>query len=117
MEVTLKDSSRACRETSAVTIAWVRNTHQSLQRQEARWEWVKQEIKDQETEIQTLMVDVRCVQNSQELQEERLRQLESLVCKQERALVEQGKRCESAEKERRLGLCLIPKNRRSGCGS
>ena len=83
MEGTLKNSSRACREAAAVTIAWVRNTHHSLQRQEARWEWVKQEVKDQETEIQTLMVDVRCMQNSQDLHEERLRQLESLVCKQE----------------------------------
>ena len=116
MEGMLKNSSRACREAAAGMTAWVRNTHHSLQRQEFRWEWVKQEVKDQETEIQTLMVDVRCMQNNQRRYEERLRQLESLVCKQEQALVEQGRRCESAERERRLGACLTPKIEGQGAG-
>ena len=39
------------------------------------------------------------------------------MCKQEQALVEQGRRCESAERERRLGACLIPKTEGQGAGS
>ena len=104
----LKNSSKACKEAAAVTTVWVRNTHQSLQRQEFRWEWVRQEVRDQKTEIQTLMVDARCLQNNQSKYEERLKQLEGLVCKQERALVEQGRRWESVENERRLGGCWTP---------
>ena len=104
----LKNSSKACKEAAAVMTVWVRNTHQSLQRQEFRWEWVRQEVKDQKTEIQTLMVDAGCLQNNQSKYEERLKQLEDLVCKQERALVEQGRRWESVENERRLGGCWTP---------
>ena len=101
----LRNSSKACKEAAAVTTVWVRNTHQSLQRQEFRWEWVRQEVREQKTEIQALMVDTRCLQNNQSKYEERLKQLEELVCKQERALVEQGRKWESVEIERRLGGC------------
>ena len=105
----LRNSSRACKEAAAVTTVWVCNTHHSLQRQEFRWEWIKQEVREQKTEL-------RCMQNNQGRYEERLRQLENLVCKQERALVEQGSRCESMERERRLGVCLAPKIEGQGAG-
>ena len=110
MEVTLRDSSKAFKEISLVTVAWLKDTHQSLQRQETRWERVKQEVQDQETEIQTLTVDIRCVQNSYELQEERLKRLEGIVRKQEQALLTQGRRWEGAGKgEQRTGVCPAAK--------
>ena len=57
MEGLLKDSSRACKEAAAVTTVWVHNTHHSLQRQEFRWEWLRQEVREQKKEVQTLTVE------------------------------------------------------------
>ena len=109
MEGLLRNLSRACKEAAAVTTIWVRNTHHSLQRQEFRWEWVKQEVREQKKEIQNLIVESHCTQKNHDRYEERLRQLENLVCKQEQALVEQGKRCENGAREGKLRECLVSK--------
>ena len=95
MEGLLKDSSRACKEAAAVTTVWVHNTHHSLQKQEFRGEWLRQEVKEQKKEVQTLTVEGRCIQRNHDRYEERLKQLEKLVCKQEQALVELGRRWDS----------------------
>ena len=81
MEGLLKDSSRACKEAAAVTTVWVHNTHHSLQKQELRWECLRQEVKEQTKEIHTLTVEGRCIQRNHDRYEERLKQLEQLVCK------------------------------------
>ena len=103
MEGLLRDSSRACKEAAAVATVWVRDTHHSLQKQEFRWEWLRQEVREQKREVQDLVVEGRCMQQNHDKYEERLKQLEKLVSQLEQALAELGKKCESEFSGDRLG--------------
>ena len=110
IEGLLKDLSRACKEAAAVATVWVRNTHHSLQRQEFRWEWLRQEVKELKEEVQTLIVEGRCIQQNHDRYEERLKQLEKLAGKHEQVLAEQGKRCETELRGGRLGDCSVSRS-------
>ena len=59
MEELLKNSSKACKAAAAVTSEWIRDTHRSLQKQELRWESLKQEVRSQQKEVQNLAVEAQ----------------------------------------------------------
>ncbi len=72
MEATLRDSSKAFREISFIAAAWLKDTHHSLQKQEARLEQVEQDARDQEREIHANTADISYMQTKHELHGERL---------------------------------------------
>ena len=73
-----------CKEVAVVITGWVHNTRHSLQLQELRRECLKQGVKEQAKGILALTVEGRCIQQNQNRCEEKLKQLEQLVKKQER---------------------------------
>ena len=91
------DSSKAFRETSFIAVAWLRDTHHSVQVQEARLEQVKQDTQDQGREIHANIADIGCIQTNYELHRERLERLERIVSSHERALLSQEKRLREVE--------------------
>ena len=72
LEKVFRDLSKAFREISFIAVAWLKDTHHSVQEQEARLEQVKQDIQDQGREIQANIVDIGCIQTNYKLHEERL---------------------------------------------
>ena len=72
----LRDSSKAFREISFMAVAWLKDTHYSVQKQEARLEQVKQGTRDQGREIHANTADITCMQTNHELHRERLERLE-----------------------------------------
>ena len=87
MEATLRDSSKAFREISFIAVAWLKDTHYSVQKQEARLEQVKQDTRDQGREIHANTADIGCIQTNYKLHRERLERLEGIVHSQEQALL------------------------------
>ena len=57
MEAVFRDLSKAFKEISFITFAWLKNTHHSVQEQEARLEQIKQDTQDQGREIQATVTD------------------------------------------------------------
>ena len=55
MEAVFRDSSKAFKEISFITVAWLKDTHHSVQEQEARLE------QDQGKEIQANVTDIYCI--------------------------------------------------------
>ena len=98
MEESLRKSSKACKAAAAVTAEWIRDTHRSLQKQELRWESLKQEVRSQQKEVQNLAVEAR---GRKQEHEERLQLLENLVLQQGRALAELRVKYENGSKLRR----------------
>ena len=94
-----RDSSKAFKEISFITVAWLKDTHHSVQEQEARLEQIKQDTQDQGKEIQATVMDIYCIQTNYELHEERLEQLERIVCSHEKSLLSQEKKLEDIEEE------------------
>ena len=92
-----RDSSKAFREISFIAVAWLRDTHHSVQVQEARLEQVKQDTRDQGREIHANIADIGCIQTNYELHGERLERLEGIVSSHERALLAQEKRLREVE--------------------
>ena len=72
MEAVFRDSSKAFKEISFITVAWLKDTHHSVQEQEARLEQIEQDTQDQGKEIQATVMDIYCIQTNYELHEERL---------------------------------------------
>ena len=91
------DSSKAFRETSFIATAWLRDTHHSVQVQEARLEQVKQDTQDQGRKIHANIADIGCIQTNYKLHGERLERLERIVSSQERALLSQEGRLREVE--------------------
>ena len=86
MENVFRDSSKAFREISFIAVAWLKDTHHSVQKQEARLEQVEQDTRDQGREIHANTAGLSCMQASYELHRERLERLEGIVHSQEQAL-------------------------------
>ena len=101
MEATLRDSSKAFREISFIAAAWLKDTHHSIQTQEARLEQVKQDARDQEREIQANTADIGCMPTSHELHGERLKRLEGIVHSQEQVLLGQERKLKEIEEGRK----------------
>ena len=97
----MKNSSKACKAAAAVTSEWIRDTHRSLQKQELRWECLKQEVRGQQKEVQNLVVEGQDRKQEHDKHEERLQLLENLVLQQGRALAELRAKCESGSRTRR----------------
>ena len=97
MEAVFRDSSKAFKEISFITVAWLKDTHHSVQEQEARLEQIEQDTQDQGKEIQATVMDIYCIQTNYELHEERLEQLERIVCSHEKSLLSQEKKLEEIE--------------------
>ena len=95
MEGLLRSSSKACKEAAAVTSVWIRDTHHSLQKQELRWECLRQEVREQKKEVRNLVVEGQGIRQNHDKHEERLQQLENLVSQKGQALVELNTKCES----------------------
>ena len=72
MEKVFRDSSKAFREISFIAVAWLKDTHHSVQEQEARLEQVEQDTQDQGREIHANIADIGCIQTNYELHGERL---------------------------------------------
>ena len=68
----LRDSSKAFREISFMAVAWLKDTHHSVQEQETRLEQIEQDTQDQGREIQANITDIYCIQTNYKLHEERL---------------------------------------------
>ena len=100
MEAVFRDSSKAFREISFIAVMWLKDTHHSIQEQEARLEQVKQDTLDQGREIQANITDIGCIQTNYELHEERLERLERIIHSQEKSLLSQEKKLEEIEEER-----------------
>ena len=82
-----RDSSGAFREISFITVTWLKDTHHSVQEQEARLEQIEQDTQDQGREIQANITDIYCIQTNYELHEERLERLEGIVRSHEKFLL------------------------------
>ena len=104
MEKVFRDSSKAFREISFIAVAWLKDTHHSVQEQEARLEQVEQDTQDQGREIQANIADIGCIQTNYELHEERLERLEGIVRNHERALLSQERKLrEVGEGSKKIG--------------
>ena len=88
----LRDSSKAFREISFMAVAWLKDTHYSVQKQEARLEQVEQDTRDQGREIHANTVGLSCMQNNCQLPRERLERLAGIVHSQEQALLSQERK-------------------------
>ena len=99
MEKVFRDSSKAFREISFIAVAWLKDTHHSVQEQEARLEQVEQDTQDQGREIQANIADIGCIQTNYELHEERLERLERIVHSHEKSLLSQEKKLGVIEEE------------------
>ena len=84
-----RDSSKAFREISFIAVAWLKDTHHSVQEQEARLEQIEQDTQDQGREIQANITDIYFIQTNYKLHEERLERLEGIVHSHEKALLSQ----------------------------
>ena len=93
----LRDSSKAFREISFIAVAWLKDTHHSVQEQEARLEQVEQDTRDQGREIHANTADIGCIQINKELHGERLERLEGIVHSHERALLSQERKLREVE--------------------
>ena len=58
MEAVFRDLCKAFKEISFITVAWLKDTHHSVQEQEARLEKIKQDTQDQGREIQANVTDI-----------------------------------------------------------
>ena len=85
----LRDSPKAFREISLMAIAGLKDTHYSVQKQEARLEQVEQDTRDQGTEIHANTADISCMQTNYELHGERLK---GIAHSQEQALLSQERK-------------------------
>ena len=88
----LRDSSKAFREISFMAVAWLKDTHYSVQKQEARLEQVKQDTRDQGREIHANTAGLSCMQTNYKLHGKRLERLEGIVHSQEQALLSQERK-------------------------
>ena len=99
-----RDSSKAFREISFIAVAWLKDTHHSVQEQEARLEQIKQDTQDQGREIQANVTDIYCIQTNYKLHEERLERLEGIVNSHEKTLLSQERKLrEIGEGNKRIG--------------
>ena len=73
MEAVFRDSSKAFKEISFITVAWLKDTHHSVQEQEARLEQIEQDTQDQGREIQATVTDSYCSKTNYQLHEDRLK--------------------------------------------
>ena len=94
-----RDSSKAFKEISFITVLWLKDTHHSIQEQEATLEQIKQDTQDQGQEIQATITDIYCIKTNYELHEDRLERLERIVRNQEKSLISQEKKLEEIEEE------------------
>ena len=101
MEATLRNSSKAFREISFITAAWLKDIHHSLQKYEIRLEQVEQDVRDQEREIHANTADISCMQTKHELHGERLERLEGIIHSQEQALLAQARKLKEVEEGRK----------------
>ena len=67
-----RDSSKAFKEISFITFVWLKDSHHSVQEQEARLEQIEQDTQDQGREIQANVTDLYCIQVNYELHEAKL---------------------------------------------
>ena len=88
----LRDSSKAFREISFMAVAWLKDTHYSVQKQEARLEQVEQDTRDQRTEIHAKTAGISYMQTNHELHREGLERLEGIAHSQEQALLSQERK-------------------------
>ena len=86
-----------------MTTVWIRDTHHPLQKQEFRWECLRQEVREQKKEVQNFVMEGQCIRQNHDRHEERLQQLEKLVSQQGLALVELRTKYENEFKRGRLG--------------
>ena len=87
-----RDSFKAFREISFIAVAWLKDTHHSVQEKEARLEQVKQDTQDQGRDIQANIADSGCIQTNYELHEERLERLQGIVRSYEIVLLSQERK-------------------------
>ena len=99
MEAVFRDSSKAFKEISFITVAWLKDTHHSIQEQEAKLEQIKQDTQDQGQEIQATVMDIYCIKTNYELHKDRLEQLERIVRSHKKSLISQEKKLEEIEEE------------------
>ena len=97
----LRNSSEAFREISFIAAAWLKGTHYSIQAQEAKLEQVKQDVRDQEREVQANTADISCMQTNHKLRGERRERLEGIDHSQGQALLAQERRLKEIEESRK----------------
>ena len=97
----LRDSCKALREISFMAVAWLKDTHYSVQKQEARLEQVEKGTRDQGREIHANTADISCMQTNHELHRERLERLEGIVHSQEQALLTQERKLREVKEGRK----------------
>ena len=99
MEKAFKDLSKAFKEISIITFAWLKDTHCSVQEQEVKIEQIRQDTQDDRQEIKATVTEIFCIETNYELHEDRLDRLERIVRNQEKALISQEKKLEEIEEE------------------
>ena len=101
MEVALRNSSKAFKEISFITAAWVKDTRHSLQGHEVRLEQIEQDVRDQDREIHANTADISCMQTNHEIHKERLERLEGIIRSQEQVLLAQARKLKEVEESRK----------------
>ena len=79
METVFKDSSKAFKEISIITFAWLKDTHCLIQEQEVKIEQIRQDTQDHGQEIKATVTEIYCIKTNYELHEDRLERLERIV--------------------------------------
>ena len=75
-----------------MAVAWLKDTHYSVQKQEARLEQVEQDTWDQGRVIHAITAGLSCMQTNYKLHGKRLERLEGIVHSQEQALLSQERK-------------------------
>ena len=99
METVFKDMSKAFKEISIITFAWLKDTHCSVQEQEVKIEQIRQDTQDHGQEIKATVTEIFCIKTNYKLHEDRLERLERIVRNQEKSLISQEKKLEEIEEE------------------
>ena len=99
MERAFKDLSKAFKEISIITLAWLKDTHCSIKGQEVKIEQIQQDTHDHSWEIKATVTEIYCIKTNHELHEDRLECLERIVRHQEKSLTSQEKKLEELKEE------------------